>query len=128
MADVEVDLSQLTQLVADLRSHSRKTPAAAALVVAKGARNIKQDWARTWAGLRHAPALAAAVTYDTNITRGGVEAEIGPDKNRRQGALGNIVEFGTAKNGSIPGGAPALDREEPKFEAAVGVIVAGLLK
>lgn len=125
---VDVDITQLTKLAADLRTHSRKTPAAAVAVVAKGALNVKKDWQAAWSGLRHAPALAAAVTYDTTVSADGVGAEIGPDKSRRQGALGNVIEFGTAKNAPIPGGAPALEREAPKFEDAITAMVEGLLR
>ena len=127
MAGVKVDVSQLTRLAADLRAHSRETPAAAVQVVAKGALNVKNDWRRAWAGIGHAPALPAAVTYDTKVTTRSVEAEIGPDKARRQGALGNIIEFGTSKNPPRPGGGPALEREAPRFEQAVEDIARGLL-
>jgi hypothetical protein len=123
VADVTVDVSQLTKLAADLRAHSRKTPAAAVQVVSKGALNIKNDWRKAWSGLAHAPSLPAAITYDTTIRVSDVEAEIGPDKARRQGSLGNIVEFGTAKNPPNPGGAPALEREEPRFVKAAEDLV-----
>jgi hypothetical protein len=121
MADV--DISQLTKLAADLRSHSRKTPAAAVAVVSKGALNVKNDWRKAWSGIGHAPALPAAVTYETKVNLRSVEAEIGPDKDRRQGALGNIIEFGTSKNGPRPGGAPALEREASRFEAAAAALL-----
>lgn len=116
MADA--DISQLTKLATDLRTHSRKTPAAAVAVVSKGALNVKNDWRKAWSGIGHAPALPNAVTYDTKVTLRSVEAEIGPDKGRRQGALGNIIEFGTSKNAPNPGGGPALEREASRFEAA----------
>jgi hypothetical protein len=125
---MDIDTSQLQKLAADIRAHSRNTPAAAVQVVAKGALNIKADWRKAWAGLAHAPYLPAAITYDTTVRVSSIEAEIGPDKDRRQGALGNIVEFGTSKNGPRPGGAPALAREEPKYVSAVEKLTQGLLK
>lgn len=114
MSNVEV--SGLRELIAMLdKAESRSVPAVAA-VVEKGAVNIKKDWQQRWGGIAHAPALPAAVTYDTAFGFGSVSAEIGPDKNKRQGALGNIIEFGTSKNAPIPGGLPALEAEQPKFE------------
>lgn len=114
MSNVEV--SGLRELIATLdKAESRSVPAVAA-VVEKGAVNIKKDWQQRWGGIAHAPALPAAVTYDMVFGFGSVSAEIGPDKNKRQGALGNIIEFGTSKNAPIPGGLPALEAEQPKFE------------
>lgn len=118
MSDVEV--TGLHELLMDLtRAESRSVPAVRA-VVEKGAVNIKKDWRQRWGGIAHAPALPAAITYDINFGLLTVEAEIGPDKDKRQGALGNIIEFGTSKNAPIPGGLPALEAETPRFERAVG--------
>lgn len=127
MPDIAIDTSQLKALAEDLRRHGRETPSKLVPVVAKGALDIKRDWQAAWAGLGHAPSLAAAVTYDVKPGVRSVEAEIGPDKGRRQGALGNIIEFGTSKNGPIPGGSPALAAEEPRFVSAVEKIANGIL-
>lgn len=90
-------------------------------VVSKGALNVKKATQATWAGHRHAPALAAAVSYDDPRVEGeAIVTEIGPDKDRRQGALGNIYEYGTPNNAPRPALNPALDAEAPKFEAAAG--------
>lgn len=89
-------------------------------VVSKGALNIKRDWAARWSGFRHAPYLGAAVSYDLDESGGVLGAEIGPDKDRRQGALGNLLEFGSVNNAPHPGGRPALDAEAPRFEQAAG--------
>lgn len=112
------DASELEQLSDDL-AEAVIDIADVRLVVQKGALNVKRDWQNAWSGLAHAPYLAAAVTYDTAVTASGVEAEIGPDKSRRQGALGNLIEFGSANNGPITGGEPALQAEEPRFVEAM---------
>lgn len=127
MADVSIDVSQLRKLAEDIRSHSRQTPSKARAVVAKGALNIKNDWRREWSGLSHLPSLAAAVSYDVTIGGTSIEAEIGVDKGRPQGPLGNIAEFGSVKNAPHPGGAPALRNEEPRVLSAVEKIAGGLL-
>lgn len=88
-------------------------------VVNKGALNVKVGWKRRWQGLSHAPMLADAITYDL-VSRGlgEHEAEIGPDKNLPQGALGNLIEFGSVNNRPHPGGLPAAIREESRFVEA----------
>ena len=89
-------------------------------VVTKGALNIKQDWARRWSGLAHAPAAGASINFDVYHLPGSVRAEIGADKSRRQGPLANLLEFGSKNNAPIPGGLPALDAEAPRMEKALG--------
>ena len=88
-------------------------------VVNRGAFNIRRDWRRRWSGYAHLRHLPNAVTYDVGGTGGTYTAEIGPDKSRRQGPLGNIIEFGSVNNAPIRGGLPAALAEEPRFERAV---------
>jgi hypothetical protein len=88
-------------------------------VVSKGALNVKEDWRERWSGLKHAPSLQYAVTYDTAEEGTRLSAEIGPDKDKRQGALGNLLEFGSVNNAPHPAGSPALDVEQPRFEKAI---------
>jgi hypothetical protein len=124
---MEVQVTGLRELIADLdRAHS-KALGETEQVVAKGALNIKTDWARRWSGLKHAPALPKAVSYDLYHLPGSIRAEVGPDKGKRQGALGNLIEFGSANNAPIPGGLPALESEAPRMEKALADLVEKLL-
>jgi hypothetical protein len=129
MVQVRVEgIDGLRRLAADLDAAAHVAPEEARKVVAKGALNIKKDWRRAWTGLRHAPALPYAITYDTKLTGDRASAEIGPDKDRRQGALGNLIEYGSVKNAPIPGGLPALEREAPRFEKALTDLAARTLE
>jgi hypothetical protein len=96
-------------------------------VTAKGALNVKNEWRQHWTGHAHAPLLPLAVTYDTSFAPTGAEAVIGPDKDKSQGALGNLFEYGSSNNAPIPGGAPALDKEAPRFEQALGDVAERVL-
>jgi hypothetical protein len=128
MADVIIDASQLEALADEIRQHSRQTPAKLVAVTSKGALSIKRDWAKTWRGHPTIPYLPNAITYDLHVTPREISAEIGPDPARPQGPLDNIIEFGTSRNAPIPGGAPALAREEGRFLTAVEKIAAGILR
>lgn len=120
---VGANVSAVRRMARDMgRSQYRLVPAVTA-VVAKGALNIKTDWRQRWSGLSHAPALASAITYDMTVGVGTIGAEIGPDKAKRQGALGNLIEFGSRNNAPRPGGGPALNTEQPKFEAALAAVL-----
>lgn len=119
MSTVKFDFSETRVMLDALTKATRVTPVAAMAVVAKGALNIKADAARRVSGLKHAPQYPRSITYDTYVSLTGPSAVIGPDKARPQGALGNILEYGTTKNAPIPHLAPAADAEAPRFEAAL---------
>ena len=69
---------------------------------------------------KHAPAYPASISYSLSLGAalvGRIEAEVGPDKSKRQGALGNILEFGSPHSAPHNDGGRALRDEAPKFEA-----------
>ena len=93
--------------------------------ISRGALNIKNDLvrdARSDGSYRH---FHRSISYD--LIRDDLEAEIGPDKTRVQGALGNILYFGTSKNAPVLGLDGPLDGEAPWFEAALPRIVGDIL-
>lgn len=120
MADLEADLTQLDQFIGQLQRGSHRAFPEAAKAVRDSARNIERDWWRRWSGHPHFPALPNAVTHDVREFGHTVDAEIGPDKQRPQGPLGNLIEFGSRNNAPIPGGLPALAAEAPRLERTLG--------
>lgn len=118
----------LRSLIADLRDATEEALPEVRKVVAKGALNVKDDWRRRWEGHPHIRALPGAISYDTAVEGDTASAEIGPDKARTQGPLGNLIEFGSVHNAPIPGGLPALAAEEPRFEAALMDLAEKLLE
>lgn len=113
-------MSDIDRLARDLDAGSDIVRAGVRPVVAKGCLNIKVATQRRWTGLGNAPALARAVTYDTHLTPVGAWGEVGPDKDKRQGDLGNVIEYGTVNNPPHPGLAPSLAEEDPRFTKALG--------
>ena len=129
MADsLDVHVVGLDPLIADLVKAVEIVMVEGPKVTGKGGLNIKKDWQQTWSGHPHIRGLARAVSYDTTVRKAEFETEIGPDKNRPQGALGNLIEFGDAEgHAPIPAGLPALQAEEPRFVAAVEAMAAKAL-
>lgn len=111
----------LRALSADFDEAGRVAPEKVHAVVQKGCLNIKNDWRRTWDSLGNLPALPRSITYDTDVTGTKVVGEVGPEHGRRQAELAHLIEFeyGSTKNAPKPGGAPALERERPRFEKAL---------
>lgn len=110
--------AETERLAADLAAAPARLVAGLTPMVSKGALNIKRDWRDSASGLAHAPAYPASIGYDLDPQADGVRAVIGPDKEMAQGALGNLIEFGSSKNPPHLDGQRALDAEEPRFIAA----------
>lgn len=94
-------------------------------VTMRGALNIKRDWrsnARSSAP-KHAPYYPSSIGFDFAAYGPDIwMAIIGPDKGGPQGALGNLLEYGSVKNPPHRDGGRALDVEEPRFEAQLALI------
>lgn len=90
-------------------------------VVRKVALSVKTDWAGQWGPSKHLPALGASVSFDLAGGGGVYTAEIGPDKGRRQGPLGTLIEDanGAARNRATHAGNRAGRRGETRFERLV---------
>lgn len=130
MSDVTVHVVGLDVLAEVLRAAQADIIAEERKVASKGALNIKNDWRAGWSGMPHIRALPIAIGYDLAEDADSVSAVIGPDKDKSQGPLGNIIEFadGSIKSAPHPAGAHALELETPRFVDAVGKAAADLLE
>ena len=119
---------ELRRLVTDLGKAPRQVLDGAEKVLERGALNVKNDLNEQASGSRHFHGMAGSVSYDRSWSLGGLSFEVGPDKGRRGGALGNLFFFGGANGGGGTGDLDgALSREAPKLESAMGQIFRGLL-
>ena len=119
MDRIDVDSAQLDELIDDFDTLPPRVTAGARRRVERGALNVKNAWKRRWTGHDFIPHLPDAVSYDVHEHGDVISAEVGPDKTKRQGPLGNIIEFGTVNSAPIPGGVPALGEEEPRYVNAM---------
>jgi hypothetical protein len=118
-------------LAADMLKAAAEAVAATRTVVQVGAFNVKRDAkANVYksAPIHHAHA-AEAITYDTGIGKTSIDAEIGYDKDRAPGRIGNLLEYGGDGDHSPPHRdlGRALDAEEPRFTEALAALVEKLL-
>ena len=121
---IEFDLSELQRLEVAFTKAGRRAEAGLLPVLTKAALNIKQGMAAQAEDHPHFVDLPDAVTYDIAPTGlRSVAARIGPDKRRRQGALGNVFWYGTA---TLPAQADImapLTAEVPNFQDALAALV-----
>jgi hypothetical protein len=112
--------SGLDGLAAELDRAARVAPEETRKVTQKALLNIKQGWQRRWTGHPHLRALPSTITYDSKQTGDRIDGEVGPDRTRVAAKLANIAEYGSRNNAPVPGGAPALEEERPRYERALG--------
>ncbi|UJP41785.1 hypothetical protein [Cellulomonas palmilytica] len=122
-----VDTTELRVLAVDLTKAAAATTDLVRPVVQRGALNIKRDLQADAAASAHFKGMTSSISYDTEVTRRGVEAEIGPDKKRRGGALGNIAYFGTSRGGGTLDLDGPLAAEEPRLVASLAKALGKLL-
>lgn len=125
-----VDMSEVNKLAADLTAASFAVLPATEKVISVGAVKVKKDAAkRIKAADQYGrlPAYPSSITYDTGTRGTTVTAEIGPDKDRNQGPLGNVLEYGTSDTPPIPHLQPALEAEAPIVEQMLAQLAAGLV-
>lgn len=124
---IEFDTSDVDKLAADLGKIPGKmvAPMTAALTVS--AQSLQEAMRADAAGHPHAPYFPASITSEVHVKVGQISAEVGPDKGLRQGALGNILYFGTSKNGPVLDINGPLDAESPKFEKTISDAAGKLL-
>lgn len=123
MADV--DMSQVDKLADDLEVVPEKIRPKVKQVVAKGALNVKNGMRQDAGGhptFRHFP---RSISYDTHDD--GLSAEIGPDKALIQGALGNLLYFGSSKNAPVLDINGPLNKETPRFADALADVAEDIL-
>lgn len=122
------DFSEINKLAADLGSASRDTKANVRKAVEVTARKVKDSWRDKLKGSSTLPGLPSAVSYDVKSPSGAVEAEIGFDKGRRQGALGNVSEYGTPSVGPRGFGLASLKENEEDFVTGIELAADETLK
>jgi hypothetical protein len=119
MDRIGFDGRDLACVVTSIDKASAVAAAETAKVVGRGALNIKNDARRRITGLRHAPRYPYSIDYDLYVTGRGAVADVGPNKAKRQGALGNLLEYGSTNNPPHPHMRPAAEAEMPGFEKAM---------
>lgn len=119
-----IESAEVTALIEELKLIRGRLKPAMRAVAVKGAMNIRDDArARIIAqsSRGYIPRYPASIGYTITKSSGTeVVAEIGPDKGRPQGALGNILEYGTSVRPPFPHLQPALDAEADAFENYLG--------
>lgn len=128
----DFDFSALDRLAADLGEVPKKTAPFLRKALNVSSIKVKNSWRDKLKGSISFKHLPGAVNYDILTFRGfGVslyQSEIGFDKGRPQGALGNISEYGTATTPPSGFGHAALQENQEDFQYGIEKAVGDALK
>lgn len=126
-----MDMSEVNELAADLILASVKALPAVRTVIEVGSYKIKdeaRDTIRALDNNNRLPAYPSSITYDVDVNPIGiVSGEIGPDKDRPQGPLGNVLEYGTSISRPVPHLQPALENEVTAVQVQLAALAHGVL-
>jgi hypothetical protein len=116
-------------LARDMLKAAGEAGAVVKAVVKKGAQNVKTEGRNN--AIASAPVHNAhapyAITYDTKFEGMKFKAEIGYDKDKPGGELGNLLEYGSRHNPAHRDLGRALDREQEPFGQFIAAAVGKLL-
>lgn len=121
MSDGTAELRKLSENLGKVAGSAVKDVDA---VVQKGALNVKKELAYSAVWSKHFKGMAGSISYDSHYLPGRVRYEVGPDKNRRGGALGNIAYFGTSRGGGTLDIEQPLRSEGPRLQGALADLAA----
>lgn len=115
-----MDASEVKRLAANLGKIASASLKDVDAVLKKGAQNVKDEMVADAKGSTHFKGMAGAISYDSAYSVGTPRYEVGPDKSRSGGALGNIYYFGTSRGGGSGDIEKPLRSESPRLEKALG--------
>lgn len=122
MADF--DFSELDSLAADLGEVPKNAGPLINSALQHTAVEVKKSWQKRVKGAKHLPGLPAAIDYDVSTFQGFgasvLKIEVGFNKDKPQGALGNVNEFGTPLVAGRGHGMAALEDNIADFEKGLG--------
>lgn len=117
---IKITSNDAGMIAADLRAAGTGAGPLVSIAVRKTAADVERD-AKTLAPVDTGN-LRMSISTDTIESDASIAAEVGPTAN-----YGGFLETGTSKMGPQPYMTPALERNAPMLEAALGQIVDRLL-
>lgn len=107
----------------ELNDAAGAAPKRAKQIVQKSVDKVQKDWRKFYRATEKyfaAPYYPRAITTTVRHADGAIVGDVGPDKNKKQGPLGNLIEFGSINNFGQHEGEAALDLEREKFVRRIG--------
>lgn len=120
MSDLSIDVSEVVGFVDCVGRVTASATREVDAVVKKGAQNVKAEMVADARESVHFKGMAGSISYDQ---LGPAHYEVGPEKGRAGGALGNIYYFGTSRGGGSGDIDKPVNAETPRLEQALTDLV-----
>jgi hypothetical protein len=126
---VQIKVEGLEALASDLGESMRRAPVQVRQAVEVTANKVKKSAQARAAEIGpHLRLIPQSIDYDIVYANAFVvQAEVGFNKGKPQGALGAIPEFGTPNSAPHPVLAPSLDENEADFEYGISLATGRIL-
>lgn len=115
------DASEIYKLASDLAAVGPKSVPAVRQGMEKAGRDFAFAWASDAARTHdsHAKYYSGSIDFELIPSVSSVAVDVGPNRGRKQGFLGRILEFGGERSPAYMTGAKALERQEGPAERAI---------
>jgi len=121
-------LAELRQFAASIERVTEGAYDEVDAVIFKGAMNMKREMVADIKKSKHfvgkkGPGFESSITFEEHNTKDVIRRELGPDKSRPGGALGNIYYFGTSRGGGSGDIEKPINSEAPRLIGAIQKLV-----
>lgn len=115
------DASEIYKLASDLTDVGRKSVPAVRQGMEQAGRDLAFAWASDAARTHdsHAKYYSGSIDHELAFSVSSVAVDVGPNRARKQGFLGRILEFGGENSPAYMTGAHALERQEGPAERSI---------
>ena len=126
MADgASFDFSEIDQLAADLGTVADAAGPNIHSAIKGTSLGVKKAWQEPLKGSKTLPRLPYAISFDITVGQffgvSVIKSEIGFDKDKPQGPLGNVSEYGTPTTTGRGFGLRALEQNQGDFERGLDI-------
>lgn len=125
------DASEIYELAGDMSQAGAKAVPALRETMAQAGSAFADQWRdnsrQNFSDDGHAKHYPDSIDSDLVFDLGGVSVDVGPNRAKKQGFLGHILEFGGERSPAYMDGLRALDAMEPRVERQVDAMIGHLL-
>lgn len=121
---IDIEVHGAKELARDLDNVEAELVPKLSKVVFRGAMNVKNEMQQDARSSGHYKHFHRSIDFDMH---GDLEAEIGPNPDKIQGPLDNLLYFGRSNTSGVLDINGPLKREEPRFVKAVGDVARDVL-
>lgn len=128
MNEIRIDVTELEQLADDLGRIPMSVVKESRPILKKGATELKKKYRQQATGHPYFRHLPRTIDYTGTVTATGIRYEVGVNKSKYSGPLGNIFFFGVPRTAAIGDLMGPLEEEAGALEKHLGDMATRILE